>query len=102
MREARRSEIPENYIRRVIQLAEQGFTEIEFQEYDTDFTSEAYRTVSGQNSNNSVRITNEFLETVLKDGDWKLIRRTDGKVHSTIKAKDLWEQITMVCLFDAY
>jgi ribonucleoside-diphosphate reductase alpha chain len=94
MREARRSEIPENYIRRVIQLAEQGFTEIEFQEYDTDFTSEAYLTVSGQNSNNSVRITNEFLETVLKDGDWKLIRRTDGKVHSTIKAKDLWEQIT--------
>ncbi|HYD32027.1 MAG TPA: vitamin B12-dependent ribonucleotide reductase, partial [Azospirillaceae bacterium] len=85
--------IPENYVQRVIQFARQGFTEIEFRTYDTDWDSEAYLTVSGQNSNNSVRITNSFIEAVLEDGPWNLIRRTDGKVAKTIKARDLWDKI---------
>ena len=55
-------------------------TEIDFAEYDTDWDSEAYLTVSGQNSNNSVRVPNAFMEAVDKDGDWELTRRTDGKV----------------------
>ena len=54
--------VPENYIQRVIQFARQGYTEIEFPIYDTDWDSEAYLTVAGQNSNNSVRVTDEFLE----------------------------------------
>ncbi|MEE8154801.1 MAG: adenosylcobalamin-dependent ribonucleoside-diphosphate reductase, partial [Phycisphaerales bacterium] len=58
-----------------------------------DFNGEAYYTVSGQNSNNSVRLTDSFLEAVEADGDWKLTRRTDGKVAKTMKARDLWEQI---------
>ena len=90
---ARRAMIPENYVQRVIQFAKQGYTEIEFPTYNTDWDSEAYLTVSGQNSNNTVRITNAFLERVLQDGEWKLIRRKDGEVAKSIKARDLWEQI---------
>jgi ribonucleoside-diphosphate reductase alpha chain len=60
---------------------------------DYDFNGEAYITVSGQNSNNSVRIPNSFFEALEKDGDWNLTRRIDGKVHKKIKARDLWDQI---------
>ena len=56
--------VPDNYIRRVIQFARQGYKDIEFATYDTDWDSEAYLTVSGQNSNNSVRVTDEFLNAV--------------------------------------
>ena len=91
--ETRRTMIPENYVQRVIQFARQGYTEIEFPEFDTDWDSEAYRTVSGQNSNNTVRVSNKFLKAVLDDGDWNLIRRTNGKVASTVKARHLWEEI---------
>ncbi|UEM05101.1 vitamin B12-dependent ribonucleotide reductase [Skermanella rosea] len=90
---ARKAMIPENYVQRVIQFAGQGYTSIQFKTYDTDWDSEAYLTVSGQNSNNSVRISNDFIESVLDDADWQLIRRTDGKVAKTLKARDLWEKI---------
>ncbi|MEQ9124342.1 MAG: vitamin B12-dependent ribonucleotide reductase, partial [Alphaproteobacteria bacterium] len=79
IKQARRACVPESFVQRAIQLARQGETGIDFREYDTDWDSEAYLTVSGQNSNNSVRLTNDFLETALADGDWDLIRRTDGK-----------------------
>ena len=85
--------IPDNYVQRVIHFARQGYTEIDFPTYDTDWDSEAYVTVSGQNSNNSVRLTNEFIHAVLNDGEWELIRRTDGKVHKRIQARELWEKI---------
>jgi ribonucleoside-diphosphate reductase alpha chain len=90
---ARKAMIPENYIQRAIQFSRQGYTEIEFPAYDTDWDSEAYVTVSGQNSNNSVRVTDAFMQAALSDGDWNLIRRVDGKVAKTVKAADLWEQI---------
>ena len=90
---ARKSMIPENYIQRVIQFAQQGYTGIEFKTYDTDWDSEAYLTVAGQNSNNSVRVSNGYLQAVLDDGDWELIKRRDGGVASRIKARDLWEKI---------
>jgi ribonucleoside-diphosphate reductase alpha chain len=90
---AKRVMIPENYIYRVIEFARQGYTEIEFPVYNTNWDAEAYLTVAGQNSNNSVRVTNEFLERVLADGNWELTRRRDGKVAKTVKARDLWEDI---------
>jgi ribonucleoside-diphosphate reductase alpha chain len=90
---ARKAMIPENYIQRVIQFAEQGFTEIEFKTYDTDWDSDAYMTVSGQNSNNSIRVTNDFLERVIEGSEWELIRRTDKKVSERVNAKDLWDKI---------
>src|SRR3569623_403877 len=93
IREARRATVSENYIQRVIHFAEQGYRQIEFKTYDTDWDSEAYLTVSGQNSNNSVRVSNDFINAVVNDSDWNLIRRTDGKVHKTLKARDLWEKI---------
>jgi ribonucleoside-diphosphate reductase alpha chain len=60
---------------------------------DYDFNGEAYQTVSGQNANNSVRVTNAFIDAVEKDGEWKLTRRTDGSVYKTIRARDLWNLI---------
>jgi len=90
---AREAMIPENYVQRVIQFAKQGFKDIEFQTYDTDWDSEAYLTVSGQNSNNTVRVTDDFLNAVEADAPWNLIRRTDGDVAKTLPARELWDQI---------
>jgi ribonucleoside-diphosphate reductase alpha chain len=61
--------------------------------YPSDFNGEAYQTVSGQNSNNSVRVSEQFLRAVEEDGDWELTARTDGRVMKTVKARDLWRQI---------
>ena len=66
---------------------------MDFPTYDTDWDSDAYLTVSGQNSNNTVRVTDEFLQKVEEDADWDLIRRTDGTVAKTLPARELWEQI---------
>ena len=75
-------------IKQIIQYARQGYTKIDFEEYDTDWESEAYLTVSGQNSNNSVRLTDAFLQAVENDGEWNLTRRLDGKVAKTLKARE--------------
>ena len=91
---ARKNHVPDNYIRRVIQFAKQGYKDIEFPIYDTDWDSEAYLTVSGQNSNNTVRVTDEFLKAVEADRDWDLFWRTKpGKIAKTVKARELWEKI---------
>ncbi|MEQ1714815.1 MAG: vitamin B12-dependent ribonucleotide reductase [Hyphomicrobium sp.] len=93
IREAKRDGVPQNYILRVVQFAKQGYTDMAFDTYDTDWDSEAYLTVAGQNSNNSVRVTDGFLNAVDADSDWNLTARLGGKVTKTIRAKDLWEQI---------
>ena len=90
---AKKAYVPENYVRRVIQFARQGYTSIDFKTYDTDWDSEAYLTVSGQNSNNSVSVKDDFLRAVEEDGDWNLTARKDGRVMKTLKARDLWEKI---------
>jgi ribonucleoside-diphosphate reductase alpha chain len=91
---ARRAHVADNYIQRVIQFARQGYTDIDFPIYDTDWDSEAYLTVSGQNSNNSVRVTDEFLKAVESDAEWDLTWRTKpGKIAKTVKARELWEKI---------
>ncbi|MEC8196745.1 MAG: vitamin B12-dependent ribonucleotide reductase, partial [Pseudomonadota bacterium] len=91
--DAKKSMIPETYIKRVLDYAKQGYASIEFPTYDTDWDSEAYASVSGQNSNNSIRVTDAFLKAVENDDDWELIRRTDGEVAKTIKARKLWEDV---------
>lgn len=101
--DAQRALAPMNYIERVLQLAKQGVTSIQFEEYDTDWNSKAYFTVSGQNSNNSVRISNDFMQAVENDAPWHLYWRTEKtkaakenrapKASKTLRARDLWEQI---------
>lgn len=103
IRKARREFVPLNYIERVIQLAGQGFTDLEFDIYDTDWNSEAYMTVSGQNSNNSVRVPNSFMRAVIDDGPWHLYGRIerrkaaeegrDPEPFRTLRARELWDQI---------
>ena len=91
---ARKSLIPDNYIERVISFARQGFKDIDFRTYDTDWDSEAYASVSGQNSNNTVRVTDEFLEAVAQDKPWNLTFRGSGKVSKTLPARELWDKIS--------
>jgi ribonucleoside-diphosphate reductase alpha chain len=90
---ARRAFVPDGAIKAVIQLARQGETHIDFDTFTTDWDSEAYLTVSGQNSNNTVRVTDEFLRAVEDDGDWTLMRRVDHKPAKVLKARDLWDKI---------
>jgi ribonucleoside-diphosphate reductase alpha chain len=91
---ARKSMIPDNLIERVISFARQGYKEIDFRTYDTDWDSEAYTSVAGQNSNNTVRVTDDFLKAVLEDGNWDLVNRGSGKIARTVKARELWDKIS--------
>ncbi len=87
--------VPLNYIKRVLMLMEEGMKpeDFTFRRYDTDFRSEAYLTVGGQNSNNSIRVPNDFIDAVKKDGMWDLKNRKDGKVYKSIPARKLWDKI---------
>lgn len=87
--------VPMNYILRVLALVDQGYTTLDFDEYDTHYESEAYQTVGGQNSNNTVRVTNAFMKAVENDEMWVLRERTTGKTARAVKARDLWEKILM-------
>ncbi len=101
---AKDDQIPLNYIERVIQLAKQGYTDLEFDTYNKEWGSEAYDTVSGQNSNNSVRVTNDFMQAVIDDDNWSLYGRVEKRdarqegrkpqPHKTLKARKLWDDIS--------
>ncbi len=101
IRQALKENIHPNYIFRVLQLAEQGEKAIDFRTYDTNYNSEAYLTVSGQNSNNTVRVSNKFIEAVLNDGYWDLKYRTNNKIAKTLKARDLWNSIAQAAWHSA-
>lgn len=100
MRSARRAGVPETYIRRARDLAAQGAKEIALAPFNTEFEGEAYATVNGQNANNSVRVCNLFMESVLAQGDWPLYHRTELRKAETenrqpssckiLKAEGLW------------
>jgi len=92
---ARKNSVPDGSIQRVLQLASQGVRDYPIEEYDTDWDSDAYYTVSGQNSNNSVRIPNSFFETLDVGGSWELCRRTDGAVAKVVPAVKLWNEIAL-------
>ena len=85
--------VPLNYILRALALARQGRNDAEFPVFDTHYESEAYITVSGQNGNNSVRVSNRFLWAVENDSDWSLIARTDNAVMRKVKARQLWDSV---------
>ncbi len=87
--------VPLNHIKRLLDLINQGFTSLNFQAFDTHYEGEAYITVSGQNSNNSVRLTNDFLNAVENDEMWELKWRTDRSTAKVLRARDLWNKINM-------
>ncbi|MHA1543593.1 MAG: adenosylcobalamin-dependent ribonucleoside-diphosphate reductase, partial [Alphaproteobacteria bacterium] len=90
---AKEAFVPDNYIERAISFARQGYLDMEFQTYTTGWDDEAYRSVAGQNSNNTVRVTDDFMKAVKNDANWSLKQRTDGKVTKTMKARDLWDEV---------
>lgn len=90
---ARTAMVPENYIRRALDFASQGYADMDLRVFTDDWNSDAYATVSGQNANNSVRVTDDFMRAVEVDADWGLTARVTGRVTKTLKAKDLWAQI---------
>jgi ribonucleoside-diphosphate reductase alpha chain len=92
---ARIQGVPDGSIQRVLQLAKQGRRTYPIEEYDTDWDSDAYFTVSGQNANNSVRVPNAFFDALEANRDWELINRTDREIAKTVPAAELWDQITM-------
>jgi ribonucleoside-diphosphate reductase alpha chain len=61
--------------------------------YASDYEGEAYKTVSGQNSNNSVRIPNSFFDKLKNDDDWELLGRMDGRVMKKVPAREIWNKI---------
>jgi len=90
---ARKGQVPDAAIKRVVDFARQGFKEFHIDEYNLDWDSEAYRTIAGQNANNSVRLTDQFLHKVAKEDDWALRRRVDDVPMRTLPARALWDQI---------
>ena len=93
---ARRIYVPDNYISASSSSPSRATPTSSSRSTTPTGTSEAYLTVSGQNSNNSVRVTDEFLKAVEADGDWDLTWRTKtGKVAKTVKARELWEKIAL-------
>lgn len=93
LRCAKRDLIPDGIIAQALHYAEQGLEDMAFELYDTDWDSESYRTVSGQNANNSVRLSDEFLRAVQNNAPWSLTKRTDNKKIKTLPAQKLWNDI---------
>ena len=93
LREARRAMIPESFLHRVLHYAQQGFTSIRFPSFDTDWDGAGYASVSGQNGDTALRISDAFLQAVRDDRPWALLRRSDGGVDRSIPARALWDRI---------
>jgi len=90
---ARRARLPEGAVQQALLFASQGYTGLEVPTFDADWDSDAYLTVSGQNSNNSIRVTDAFMQALQQDREWHLTRRTDGRTAKTVQARELWDQV---------
>ena len=87
--------VPLNAIQQTLDQVSFGFTNLDFTPYSVSFEGEAYLTVSGQNSNNSIRVTNEFMKAVESDEMWDLRYRKNGKLARSVRAKDLFNKINI-------
>jgi len=93
LRAALGDKIPPSYLYQQLRRFEQGDEEIDISQFSTAWDDEAYNTVSGQSSNNSLRLSDDFMRAVLNDGEWELKNRTSGESIKTIKARKLWNDI---------
>ncbi len=93
LREAHKAGAPQGVLDQVLHLAKQGETDIDWPVFTADWDSEAYLTVSGQNANNSVRVSDSFLRAVDADQPWDLVNRTDGLAARTVSARGLWRRL---------
>jgi len=93
MRAALAAGIPPANVQYALDFARQGYRELDIETFDVNWDSAAYGTVSGQNSNNSVRVPNEFFDVLDRGGAWDLRRRTDGRVSKSVPASELWDQV---------
>ncbi|MBI2668626.1 adenosylcobalamin-dependent ribonucleoside-diphosphate reductase [Candidatus Woesearchaeota archaeon] len=92
LKQCTKQNIPLNYLVRALDLARQGY-DFPLHEFDTHYESEAYLTVSGQNSNNSVRIPNQFFEVLHNGKEWQLKGRTNGEILKSVPAQKIWDDI---------
>jgi ribonucleoside-diphosphate reductase alpha chain len=92
LKKALEDKIPPAYLYQLLRRLEQGDTGVDPEVFTTAWDDEAYNTVSGQSSNNSLRVSDEFMEAVLANGDWTLRGRVPGSGDKTIKARALWDQ----------
>ena len=91
--QARDSHIPDSAIHTAIQMAHQDLNEWAVPNLDLHWQGEGYETVSGQHANNSVRVSDAFMNAVAANRDWHLTERTSGTVTKTVRARDLWNRI---------
>jgi ribonucleoside-diphosphate reductase alpha chain len=92
LRNALGDKIPPTYLYQLLRRLEQGDEGVNPRVFTTAWDDEAYNTVSGQSSNNSLRLGDDFMRAVLEDRDWSLTGRISNKVEKTVKARSLWEQ----------
>ncbi|MHC6204334.1 adenosylcobalamin-dependent ribonucleoside-diphosphate reductase [Breznakiellaceae bacterium SP9] len=93
LRNALSDKVPSGYLYQLLRRLEQGDDDVNPQVFSTAWDDDAYSTVSGQSSNNSLRLTDEFMQAVLDDKDWVLRGRISNKTDSVIKARRLWDKI---------
>jgi ribonucleoside-diphosphate reductase alpha chain len=93
LRSALGDKIPPSYLYQQLRRFEQGDDDVDIGQYSTAWDDEAYNTVSGQSSNNSLRLTDDFMRAVLNDAEWELKSRTTGEILKTVKARKLWSDI---------
>lgn len=90
---AKKEGVPPAFLAQCLGRLAMGDFDRDIKQYDTTWDGEGYHTVGGMNSNNSVRVPDEFMAALEKDGSWSLKRRTDGKVARTLKARELWKKV---------
>ncbi|HCM27447.1 MAG TPA: adenosylcobalamin-dependent ribonucleoside-diphosphate reductase [Treponema sp.] len=93
LRSALRDQIPPTYLYQLLRMLEQGDERVNPAVFTTAWDDEAYNTVSGQSSNNSLRVTDAFMKAIIDDSDWNLTGRITGKLQKTLKARDLWDRV---------
>ncbi|MDR2952961.1 MAG: adenosylcobalamin-dependent ribonucleoside-diphosphate reductase, partial [Treponema sp.] len=93
LRAALEDKVPPVCLYQLLRRMELGDDDVDLSPYSSAWDGEAYNTVSGQSSNNSLRLTDDFMKAVINDADWELKSRTASKVVKTVKARKLWGDI---------